>query len=100
MDRSAALAKLPDRICFLGLGLIGGSIALGLRAAGSRARLVAWTPSLAGPEAALHAGVIDELAVVLEAAISDAGLVVLAGPPLDVVGLMGRGDTTTDEPAP
>jgi len=89
VDRSAALAKLPDRICFLGLGLIGGSIALGLRAAGSRARLVAWTPSLAGPEAALHAGAIDEVAVVLEAAISDAGLVVLAGPPLDVVGLMG-----------
>lgn len=88
MDRSDALARLPDRIAFLGLGLIGGSIALALRAAGSRARLVAWTPSLAGPEDALRAGAIDEVAVVPEAAIVDAGLVILAGPPLDVVAIL------------
>jgi prephenate dehydrogenase len=89
VDRSEALARLPDRIAFLGLGLIGGSIALALRAAGSGARLVAWTPSLAGPEEALRAGAIDEVAVLPEAAIADAGLVVLAGPPLDVVELLG-----------
>lgn len=82
MDRSEALARLPDRICFLGLGLIGGSIALALRAAGSKARLVAWTPTLAGPEDALRAGAIDEVAAVPQVAIADAGLVILAGPPL------------------
>ena len=93
MDRSAAIARLPDRIAFLGLGLIGGSIALALREAGSPARLVAWTPTLAGPEEALRAGAIDEVAVVPEAAIAGAGLVILAGPPLDVVELLGAGAT-------
>lgn len=91
MDRTAALALLPERICFLGLGLIGGSIALALRAAGSRARLVAWTPSLAGPEEALRAGAVDEVAVVPEAAMAGAGLVILAGPPLAVVELLELG---------
>jgi prephenate dehydrogenase len=91
MDRAAALAMLPERIAFLGLGLIGGSIALALRAAGSTARLVAWTPSLSGPEEALRAGVIDEVAVVPDAAIADAGLVILAGPPLDVLHLLASG---------
>jgi prephenate dehydrogenase len=94
MERSAALAKLPDRIAFLGLGLIGGSIALSVRAAGSKARLVAWTPSLAGPEEALRAGAIDEVAVVPEAAISDAGLVILAGPPLEIVKLLEAGSAS------
>lgn len=92
MDRSDALARLPDRICFLGLGLIGGSIALGLRAAGSAARLVAWTPTLFGPEEALRSGAIDEVAVVPEAAIAGAGLVILAGPPLAVLELLGATD--------
>jgi prephenate dehydrogenase len=90
VDRSAALAQLPDRIAFLGLGLIGGSIALALRAAGSGARLVAWTPTLAGPEEALRAGAIDDVAVVPDAAVADAGLVILAGPPLDVVAMLDR----------
>jgi prephenate dehydrogenase len=84
-DVAGALARLPDRIAFLGLGLIGGSIARGLRAAGSRARLVAWTPTLAGPEAALAAGAIDEVAIVPEVALAGAGLVILAGPPTAVL---------------
>ncbi|HJP89208.1 MAG TPA: prephenate dehydrogenase/arogenate dehydrogenase family protein [Candidatus Limnocylindrales bacterium] len=88
MDRSEAVGKLPDRIAFLGLGLIGGSIALALRAAGSTARLVAWTPTLIGPEEALRAGAIDEVAVVPDAAVADAGLVILAGPPLDVLSML------------
>lgn len=91
LDRTQALARLPDRIAFLGLGLIGGSIALALRAAGSRARLVAWTPSLAGPEEALRAGAIDEVAAVPQAAIAGAGLVVLAGPPLAILSLLEAG---------
>jgi prephenate dehydrogenase len=91
VDTSDALARLPDRIAFLGLGLIGGSIALALRAAGAKARLVAWTPSLAGPEEALRAGAIDEVAALPEAAIADAGLVVLAGPPLEIIDLLGSG---------
>ena len=91
MDRTEAVARLPGRIAFLGLGLIGGSIALALRAAGSTSRLVAWTPSLAGPEEALRAGAIDEVASVPDAAVADAGLVILAGPPLDVVRMIEAG---------
>jgi prephenate dehydrogenase len=89
--RSEAITALPNRIALLGLGLIGGSIALALRAAGCRARLVAWTPSLAGPEDALRGGAIDEVAALPDAAIADAGLVILAGPPLDVVDLLAAG---------
>jgi prephenate dehydrogenase len=73
------------RIALLGLGLIGGSIARALRereSAGDlgRARIVAWTPSGGGPSAAVRDGVIDEAAATAEAALSEADLVVLAGP--------------------
>lgn len=94
MERPEAAARLPDRIAFLGLGLIGGSIALALRAAGCTARLAAWTPSLAGPGEALRAGAIDEVAVLPEAAIAGAGLVILAGPPLGVIELLEAGTAT------
>jgi prephenate dehydrogenase len=76
---------LPARVAFLGLGLIGGSIASALRAARAKSRLVAWTPSGRGPTEALRLGLIDEAAPTPEAAIADAGLVVLAGPPLTVL---------------
>ncbi|HEV2006980.1 MAG TPA: hypothetical protein VGQ85_10230, partial [Candidatus Limnocylindrales bacterium] len=83
--RRAAAELLPDRIAFLGLGLIGGSIASALRGASGRSRLVAWTPSGRGPGDALRLGLIDEVAPTAEAAIRGAGLVVLAGPPLTVL---------------
>ncbi len=86
--RRAAANLLPDRIAFLGLGLIGGSIASALRAAGAEARLVAWTPSGRGPSGALRRGLIDEAAPSAEAAIRDAALIILAGPPLAVLGLL------------
>ena len=84
-SRRAAAELLPARIAFLGLGLIGGSIASALRAAGAQSRLVAWTPSGRGPADALRLGLIDEAASTPEAAIRGAGLVVLAGPPLAVL---------------
>jgi prephenate dehydrogenase len=84
-DRAAAAASLPDRIAFLGLGLIGGSVALALRAAGGAARLVAWSPSGRGPAEALRRGVIDEVAPTQGQAIDGAGLIILAGPPLAIM---------------
>jgi prephenate dehydrogenase len=84
-SRRAAAELLPARIAFLGLGLIGGSIASALRAAGAQSRLVAWTPSGRGPGDALRLELIDEAAPTPEAAIRGAGLVVLAGPPLVVL---------------
>lgn len=83
------------RIAFLGLGLIGGSIARALRAADRAtasdfrgATLVAWTPSVAGPTAALTTGAIDEVAPSLPAAVDGADLVILAAPPLRVLDLL------------
>jgi prephenate dehydrogenase len=81
------------RIAFLGLGLIGGSVAIDLREADPqrvRWRLVAWTPAGRGPSAALAAGVLDDVAGSPEAAIDGADLVVLAAPPLACAGLVGR----------
>ncbi len=83
--RKAAAAALPGRIAFLGFGLIGGSIALALRAAGSRARLIAWTPGSHGPAEGLRRGIVDEAAATAAEALDGAGLVILAGPPLAVL---------------
>lgn len=73
------------KIAFLGLGLIGGSVARALRERGSRdpderVHLAAWTPSGVGPRAAHRDGVVDVAATSPEAAIDGADLVVLAGP--------------------
>lgn len=81
------------RIAFLGLGLIGGSVARALRVADpdrSRWTLMAWTPSGEGPRAALAAGVLDEASTTLDDAIDGARLIVLAAPPLACVDLVGR----------
>jgi prephenate dehydrogenase len=81
------------RIAFLGLGLIGGSVARALRAGGmpgEDVHLTAWTENGVGPRAALAAGVIDEVAGTPGAAIRDADLVVLATPPLTCAALLAR----------
>jgi len=83
--RTAAALALPDRICFLGFGLIGGSIALALRDAGSTAHLVAWTPTGNGPTEGLRRGLLDSAAATESEALVGAGLVVLAGPPLAIL---------------
>jgi prephenate dehydrogenase len=83
--RAAAVGRLPSRIAFLGFGLIGGSIALGLREAGYGGELVAWTPSGSGPREGQRRGVLDHAAPTAAVAIERAGLVVLAGPPLSVL---------------
>jgi prephenate dehydrogenase len=83
--RRAAAVELPDRIAFLGFGLIGGSIAGALRDAGCRSQLVGWTPEGRGPAAGLQVGFLDAAATTPADAIDGAGLVVLAGPPLAIV---------------
>lgn len=88
--RPAAAKLLPDRIAFLGFGLIGGSIAAALRAAGVTSRLVAWTPASVGPTEGLRLGLIEEAAATAEEAVEGAGLIVLAGPPLAVLDSIDR----------
>jgi prephenate dehydrogenase len=99
-DRALAAAAVPSRIAFLGFGLIGGSIAMALRAR-ARAdapagepfgspRLAAWTPRRHGPTVGLARGILDAAPAEPEAAIRDAELVILAAPPLATVELLGR----------
>lgn len=83
--RAAAAARLPERIAFLGFGLIGGSIAAALRDAGARSHLVAWTPGGAGPAEGLRRGLLDAAFPSAAAALDGAELIVLAGPPLAIV---------------
>lgn len=81
------------RVAFLGLGLIGGSVARALREAdpaGAVWQIAAWTPGGAGPRAALAAGSIDEASAAPEDALRGADLVVLAAPPLVCVELLLR----------
>lgn len=73
------------KVALLGLGLIGGSVALALRARGpvppaGSLVISAWSPGGAGPLAALRDGVIDEAAATAPIAIDGADLVILAGP--------------------
>ena len=84
--RGEAASRLPPRISFLGFGLIGGSIALALREAGCTSRLTAWTPSGRGPTAAVAKGVLDTAAPSAPEALDGADLIILAGPPLAIVG--------------
>ena len=79
------------QVAFLGLGLIGGSVARALRdAGGERDHIVAWTPSGSGPRLALDEGTIDVVASTPETALDGAELVVLAAPPLACAALLGR----------
>jgi len=94
----------PSRIAFLGFGLIGGSIAMALRArardgalpgdpvprggAAARLRLVAWTPTGRGPSLGRERGLLDDAPPSPEAAIDDAELIVVAAPPLATLELL------------
>lgn len=70
-----------NSIAIVGLGLIGGSVARGLRAANPDQTIVAVDTDDEALQAALDAGIIDR-GVELGEALSSADLVVLAMPPL------------------
>ena len=85
------------RVAFLGLGLIGGSIARALAADSTRDEplgdgagweLAAWSPDGNGPHAALAAGVIGRAATSIVEAVAGARLIVLAAPPLACLDLL------------
>lgn len=84
-NRLAAARALPDRIAFIGLGLVGGSIARALREGAYRGTIAAWSPRGAGPAAAARSGIIDVAPSTAIEALEGAGLVVLAGPPAAVL---------------
>ena len=83
-------------VAFLGLGLIGGSVARAASAAGFATRITAWTPDGTGPAAARRDGIVA--AASAADAIRGAGLVVLAAPPLACLTLLDQlaGPLTAD----
>lgn len=76
------------RVTFLGLGLIGGSIARALMADAGRWHLTAWSPGGAGPGAALAEGVVAAAPTMMGEAIEGADIVILAAPPTACLGLL------------
>lgn len=82
---SSAPAPLVGKLAVYGVGLIGGSFALALKAAGAVTWVVGVGRSRGNLEAAIAAGVIDEIAPDDASACKDADLVLLAMP----VGQMG-----------
>lgn len=82
---SSGPAPLVGKLAVYGVGLIGGSFALGLKAAGAVSQVVGVGRSRANLEAAISAGVIDSIASDDQSACHDADLVLLAMP----VGQMG-----------
>ncbi|MEE4278305.1 MAG: prephenate dehydrogenase/arogenate dehydrogenase family protein [Halieaceae bacterium] len=77
-------------IGIVGLGLIGGSLALALREAGFGAAFHAWDSDPAALRAGLEGGVIDSAEASLEALASCCDLIVLAAPTRACVDLLGR----------
>lgn len=90
------MSHSPERIAFLGFGLIGGSIAMAIARTGAgrtpahRPRLAAWTPTGNGPERALAHGMVDLAAASPAEAIDGADLVVIAAPPIESIALVRR----------
>ncbi|TDL75102.1 prephenate/arogenate dehydrogenase family protein [Palleronia sediminis] len=74
-----------DRVCFIGLGLIAGSMALALREAGLAREIVGTARSARTREVALARGLCDRVTATAAEAVDGADLVVLAVP----VGAMG-----------
>ncbi|MDB5097669.1 MAG: prephenate dehydrogenase [Cyanobacteria bacterium RYN_339] len=74
----------------IGLGLIGGSLGLALRAAGLATRVVGYDRSAADLKLAVERGAIDRAAGSAAEAVADADLVVLATPVLAMQGLLAE----------
>ena len=69
-----------NRICIIGVGLIGGSFALALRKAGYKGHIVGSGRNIENLEKAIGLGVIDSYRTDPEAAVTDSDLVMLAVP--------------------
>lgn len=82
----AGSSPMIGKLVVVGVGLIGGSFALALHAAGAVGQVAGVGRSRSNLEQALRLGVIDEIAADLPAALAGADLVLLAMP----VGQTGR----------
>ena len=74
------MAKELKRITIFGVGLIGGSFALGLKRAGVNAHIVGVGRSRTSLEVAQQLGIIDSIASDVASALANADLVLIAAP--------------------
>jgi prephenate dehydrogenase len=74
------MPELINRLCIIGVGLIGGSLARALRQANAVGEIVGAGRRIESLERAQQLGVIDRYATDLPAAVSDADVVVVAVP--------------------
>lgn len=80
MESPAVLSNVTE-IAIVGLGLIGGSVARGLRAAGYAGRLSGAVESEDDVKRALELGIVDTCHATIPAAVAKADLIVVAVPP-------------------
>ena len=74
------------RIAIIGLGLIGGSLGLGIKAAGHKdVQLVGYDSSGRTRREAKKRGAVDEVESSLTAAVTGSGLVIVAVPPVQIM---------------
>ncbi|AMV72506.1 prephenate dehydrogenase [Desulfuromonas sp. DDH964] len=78
------------RLAVIGVGLIGGSLALALKQAGAVGEVVGIGRGLANLETALRLGVIDRIESDTVAGVADADLVFLATPVLSLAAVAAR----------
>lgn len=69
-----------ERLCIIGTGLIGGSLARGLRAAGEVKTIIGCSRNKQHLQQALELGVIDEFDVNAASAVNNADVIVIAVP--------------------
>lgn len=74
------LGAIFDKVAILGVGLVGGSLGMGLRKKGLARRVVGWGRHAGKLRRAVALGAVDEGTRDLACAVRDADLVVLASP--------------------
>lgn len=79
-----------ERLAVVGVGLIGGSFARALRAAGAVGKIVGIDTDRENLEHALALGVVDEIAASIEEGVSDAGAVFISIPVCSIPGVVQR----------
>ena len=72
--------ELVKKIAIVGVGLIGGSLALALKKSAVVHTVVGWDTDKENLLLAKHLGVVDVAATSMEQAVSDSDLVILAVP--------------------
>lgn len=82
-----------DRICIIGLGLMGGSLALGLKNKGFQGIIVGYDTNLKYMEEAYDSTAIDIIPECLESAIENADIIIIAVSLLNYSDILGKINT-------